>query len=431
MAMLVSGTSIMTMALALAPGAVASQHANLSPSTSVTRAVQHHRSMTPDGVECYSNIRNATGSAYVSQNFETSLDAFDSTGADDFSMSQDCSLTSITVPGQYFNGEGPAASENVTFYSDNGGRPGQVIDSQTVSGSDQSGTFQIDLQPVALSANVTYWVSVQANMDFSTGGEWGWDADATQAGSPAQWENPGEGFGTGCSTWGDLQTCLGADGPDLQFALYGDTGATSDTFAGYTAPLSLARVAAHQVGTILTPSAECAGRPDGFYIAYDTVGFQLPNGATYYVEVTITCRGGVAIYRAQLCYLFGSFDSCHPVKVPLAVGQPIHSTLTARKGIVKATVVNLETGRQANAKMKTALDPTSMFVGVSNQDTKLRVHDIDDVDSQQYSNVTIDGTPLEAFDPTAVTLYQDGQAAVAPSALGADGMSFELDYIGD
>ena len=53
-------------------------------------------------------------------------------------------------------------------------------------------------------------------------GEWGWATRNTQVGTAAQWQNPGDGFGTGCTSWADEQDCLGdVGGPDHMFTLRG------------------------------------------------------------------------------------------------------------------------------------------------------------------------------------------------------------------
>jgi hypothetical protein len=35
------------------------------------------------------------------------------------------------------------------------------------------------------------------------------------------WENPGDGWGTGCTTWTNMQSCWGSlnPGPDFEFVL--------------------------------------------------------------------------------------------------------------------------------------------------------------------------------------------------------------------
>lgn len=173
-----------------------------------------HRGVVSDHVvpmkkgNCYSNMMSDTGVGILSQTFGDEP-SYDSYSADNFAVKKTCKVTGVETVGQYFNGSGPAESETVTFYADDaGGVPGTVIDTQTVVGTDNGGSFSIPLQTVALSPG-SYWVSVSANMDFSAGGEWGWDlTDHQKQGSNGQFENVGGAFGV-CPTWGDVLDCVG------------------------------------------------------------------------------------------------------------------------------------------------------------------------------------------------------------------------------
>jgi hypothetical protein len=172
----------------------------------------------------YSQNDNDSGNGIVSQNFEASLAAYDAAGADDFTTTGNgWKIKQVTVTGVYFNGYGPATSETVTFYKDAGGLPGAIGKSKTKAGTDSAGSFVIGLGKKGVKLpNGHFWVSVVANMDFSTGGEWGWEARTVQNGSPAAWQNPGGGFGIGCTTWANMQSCIGISGaPDFMFALSG------------------------------------------------------------------------------------------------------------------------------------------------------------------------------------------------------------------
>jgi hypothetical protein len=172
---------------------------------------------------CYSQLDADNGAGIVSQNFEPSFDAYDSRGADDFTLSQDCVVRRIDVAGAYINGSGPARSENVTIYQDLRGLPGAVISNQPnlVGLDDGTGNLEISLlSSVSLQANQTYIVSVQVNMDFSAGGEWAWSTNNTMRGSPASWRNNQDGFGTGCVHFTQLLTCIrSTEGPDFAFAV--------------------------------------------------------------------------------------------------------------------------------------------------------------------------------------------------------------------
>lgn len=180
----------------------------------------------------YDQNSDAEGYSDVSQNFESSLDAYDAQGSDDFTVPDGATwkITEVDVSGLYFKGSGPASgvasSENVFFYkaAKKGGPKKIVAEFDNVVGDDDgTGNFVINLgkKGAKLKAG-NYYVSVQANMDFGTAGEWGWSTRNTQVGNPALWQDPGDGFGTGCTTWSDEQDCLGdLGGPDHMFTLRG------------------------------------------------------------------------------------------------------------------------------------------------------------------------------------------------------------------
>src|SRR5262249_51187394 len=155
------------------------------------------------------NNSGDSGIGIVSQNFETSFDAYDSQSADDVAVPANTiwKVKQLLVTGVYFNGPGPAVSENVTFYRNKRGLPGTLLKQYTgLVGTDNgTGSFTIKLPTNArLSGGTTgksYWVSVQVNMDFNTGGEWAWESSTNAPGNPDVWQNPGDGFGTGCTTY--------------------------------------------------------------------------------------------------------------------------------------------------------------------------------------------------------------------------------------
>ncbi|MFL6691008.1 MAG: hypothetical protein ACJ8IR_12620 [Alphaproteobacteria bacterium] len=164
----------------------------------------------PGSKTLYDQNKDDAGQAVLSQ----SLDG--SQAADDFDVPKGhlWTIKEVDVTGIYFNGSGPADSENVFFYKDNGGFPGDLL----VACPNQSGTgsgfgsFAIVLSKTCkakLKGGKTYWVSVQANIDFNGGaGEWGWELTLDTHGNRAVW------FGDGCPTGCQLDS-------DLMFALKG------------------------------------------------------------------------------------------------------------------------------------------------------------------------------------------------------------------
>src|SRR5262249_6806606 len=136
------------------------------------------------------------------------------------------------VTGTYFNhagGGGPARSENVVFYARGNRAPGKVIKAyDEVLGAPDGppGSFLITLpRPLMLGAG-KFWVSVQANMDYGSSGEWAWRNRAVRRGIKAAWKNPPGAFNTGCANYQHAQHCdriYGwSTGPGYMFAILGE-----------------------------------------------------------------------------------------------------------------------------------------------------------------------------------------------------------------
>lgn len=158
-----------------------------------------------------------------SQNFETQLDRDDSRAADDFVVpkGRTWAINEVDAIGAYFGGTGPVDSANVTFYANAGGLPGAIVkDYEGLHVTDTGGgALEIRVPKTKLKAG-TYWVSVQANMDLDKGGEWAWKSQDTSVGLRAAWENPGDGFATGCTTYTAEPSCIVGFGDHL-FTLKG------------------------------------------------------------------------------------------------------------------------------------------------------------------------------------------------------------------
>jgi len=184
----------------------------------------------------FDNNNNDAGVGISSQNFEVDFDAFDDAAADDFVVPQNTKwhVKQIVVTGIYYNCStcGPATSENVTFYTNRNQLPNTVKKQYLgLVGTDNgTGSFVIkfpkgDATTLSGGTNVNgkhYWVSVQANMDFGVGGQWGWETSTNAVGYENAWENPGDGFGTGCTTWGPQSVCIAStQGPSQMFTLKG------------------------------------------------------------------------------------------------------------------------------------------------------------------------------------------------------------------
>lgn len=172
----------------------------------------------------YDQNDNDAGIAIVAQNFESVFDNYDCEAADDFRVPARKAwlVTEIYAAGSHFNGTGPANSFNVTFYTSKKGNVGKPV--KTCLNADYIETdFGDPLIKCKAKLNKgAYFVAIQANIDFSTGGEWGWLTNNTVRRNPSLWRNPNDGFGTGCTEFEPTTTCVGEDaGGDYAFAVYG------------------------------------------------------------------------------------------------------------------------------------------------------------------------------------------------------------------
>ncbi|HEX4078962.1 MAG TPA: hypothetical protein VHX61_08840 [Rhizomicrobium sp.] len=185
-----------------------------------------HQFRIPKGAGLlYNQNSNGTDEAINSQNF-TSVGTFSpgyDQGADDFVVpkGKTWTITEVDVSGIYYNGSGPAASEDVIFYKDRKGETGETVKHGTfdsLKGTDDGGSFAIKLpgKGLALEAGA-YWVSVVANCTFLQCDEWAWDVNGVQRGNQAMWRQPG---GRLCPNWGTLEECFSTSG-DLMFDLRG------------------------------------------------------------------------------------------------------------------------------------------------------------------------------------------------------------------
>lgn len=185
--------------------------------------------------------------AYVNQQFvdETSYSSF---LADDFTNTQNWTITSIFVPGDGWNGFSTiynANSLNWYIYADDNGTPAgeplgggsapfwslsltmdnlQIIVTPGTSGYPSNTLLELDT-PINLPPG-TWWLIFYPEMWFTGGGQFGRQVSDTVNGAQAQFINPGGGFGYGTS-WQSI-TVLGPTQTDLAFRLEGDAGCETD-----------------------------------------------------------------------------------------------------------------------------------------------------------------------------------------------------------
>ena len=165
-----------------------------------------------------------------SQKFEPAMAAFDDQTADDFVVNVPpppsfLYVSGVRVMGEYSAGGGPASSFNVYFYTNRAGHlPGTGV--AAFLNRPYTGTppdFEIRWSPVSIfPSSGTYWVSVQAVQDFNPNGQWFWHNRTVQTNAGAVWQNPGDGYGTGCITWNRKNACMPDQvWPDQVFQILG------------------------------------------------------------------------------------------------------------------------------------------------------------------------------------------------------------------
>jgi hypothetical protein len=179
-----------------------------------------------------------------SQKFEPAMAAFDDQAADDFVLTAPSPpmfayITDVRVMGEYSEGGGPASSFNVYLYTNGTGNlPGAQI--AAFLNRPYTGTppdFTINLgNPFNLPSG-TYWVSVQARQDFNPNGQWFWHNRTVQSNAGAAWQNPGDGYGTGCTAWNRKNACMPDQvWPDQVFQILGFVEGPSPTATATATP---------------------------------------------------------------------------------------------------------------------------------------------------------------------------------------------------
>lgn len=177
----------------------------------------------------YDQAGSDSGIGIVSQNFESTFDAYDCTGADDFVVPKGVvwRIKEVDITGTPFDGSGIASSENVSFYKGKKNRPGAPIATfeNIVGATNESRSYFVTLDRTVRLGPGQYWLSFQVNESFNLEGEWGWEAREDVVGSPSVWRNPNDGFQTGCTDWGRQTDCIPDGQGDQMFALKGRSAA--------------------------------------------------------------------------------------------------------------------------------------------------------------------------------------------------------------
>lgn len=193
-------------------------------------------SVPPDTL--WDQTANISSANISSQDFTdgAGFDQFDSRAADDFLVPGGLFwiIDKVRVFGAFDDATPDLVdSLSVFFFTDGGGLPGSLVPGCTylniLPENVTVPNFVIDLPNPCVLGSGTYWISVQANIKFITNGQWFWHENSVQTLDPFVWENPGNGFSTGCIAFTPAQANCDADQPDLSFQL---TGRETDARCG-------------------------------------------------------------------------------------------------------------------------------------------------------------------------------------------------------
>ena len=147
-------------------------------------------------------------------------------------------------------------SFDVYFYQDSATLPGTPVYTATALTVAGNPDYVIPLTTPANLTAGTYWVSVQGEI---SGSNWYWEGRSVTSNNAVAWRNPGNGYGTGCTNWGRLATCIGQAWPDQMFRIVGTStggGATSTPTATPTCVVGSSYTTATATATILAGTTD-------------------------------------------------------------------------------------------------------------------------------------------------------------------------------
>lgn len=160
----------------------------------------------------YANLIEDPAGGVTSQKFGTTYNSYDSQAADDFVApgTGGSTICQVAISGSFSAGgfmADPNSQIILMLFDDVGGLPGTVIYSETFPAPNDASFV---LEPTGgpnLVGGTTYWLSVQAILDFIEGGQWFWDTAMDGNGEKYAWQNPEGGFGIGCVSWSPHLAC--------------------------------------------------------------------------------------------------------------------------------------------------------------------------------------------------------------------------------
>ena len=213
-------TLFIVLAVAAAPALVDAAMSTAAGATGNPPSGMGRQSMLFDQTD------NASGNGAPDQDFEAAYDVYDCEGADDFDVTwvDGWNVQQVQTIGTQSTG-GTASTVDVMFMNDSGGAPGsQICAYNGLAVTDNAGSLVINLPTDCFIGQGIAWVAIQTQQDFATSGQHFWSNRTVQSFGPGHWQNPGDGFGSGCTTWTPQTTCGvgGGTNPDFLFQIWGE-----------------------------------------------------------------------------------------------------------------------------------------------------------------------------------------------------------------
>lgn len=202
----------------------------------------------------YDQMSNPAGTMLVSQEFTDNASLnYTCSGADDFVVPQDQTWTigGVALNGYYFEADdGGFEKFNLSFYSDQEGKPGDLLYeflgietfflTEVPVGETVMTQFEVILpQSVTLNSG-KFWVSAQIVGDMEEQGRWGWALAMNDPNIEEKWhwQNPGDGYGTGFTTWVSGEQIMPMAYYDFSYGLLGPNSQIDGEISGLVSPVN-------------------------------------------------------------------------------------------------------------------------------------------------------------------------------------------------
>ena len=164
-----------------------------------------------------SAVKPCKGANYVgtsngnvtAQDFEEAYEIYSSMGGQAFqATAKKCKIKSV-----YVEGSGPAAPTTLRVWIYKQQANGLPDKSKEVCATTADATGPIYTVPFKCTLKKGKYAFVaQVDQNFGTYGQWFWNTMDAGGTPTSSWKNPGGGFGTPCTDWSDLLSCLGYNG---------------------------------------------------------------------------------------------------------------------------------------------------------------------------------------------------------------------------